>query len=226
VKYWDDAGYKTHLRAFISDHDWMDLKKEILRIYSEHKAKREILYNLVKCNFYRSMALTTVECYLNAFNRSISFCCCLSRLSDSSAFMKCLFCILIIPIGYVHLFVFLLLFTLIGAVDIITFPRFILFKENHKDFIEAVMNANPDLDPEIIDDQCVIALKEFAARVTNKYPGVNCVFSSATQHIPYSTNGNSPSIPSHDVDFYQLNFLKFPPIEDIEGSDFNMLVVD
>jgi hypothetical protein len=140
--------------------------------------------------------------------------------------MKCLQFILIFPFFSVFRVLIVLLFIFFGAVDIITFPRFFLFRKHHKDFIEAVMNANPDLDPEIIYDQCVIALKEFAARVTKKYPGVNCVFSSATQHIPYSTNGNSPSIPSHDVDFYQLNFLKFPPIEDIEGSDFNMLVVD
>jgi len=119
----------------------------------------------------------------------------------------------------------MLLFIFFGAVDIITFPRFFLFRKHHKDFIEAVMNANPDLDPEIIYDQCVIALKEFAARVTNKYPGVNCVFSSATQHIPRRRNGSNGSIPSHDVDFYQLNFLKCPPIEDNEGSDFNVHVV-
>jgi hypothetical protein len=135
--------------------------------------------------------------------------------------MKCLQFILIFPFFSVFRVLIVLLFIFFGAVDIITFPRFFLFRKHHKDFIEAVMNANPDLDPEIIYDQCVIALKEFAARVTKKYPGVNCVFSSATQHIP-----RGRSVPSYDVECYQLNFLKFPPIEDNEGSDFNMLVVD
>jgi len=86
---WDDIGYKTHLQAFISEYEWSEMKMEILRIYAEHNAKKTKLYNLVKCNPYRSMLGLSNVFWLNI---CYYFCCGCCReinpsTSDPSLFM-------------------------------------------------------------------------------------------------------------------------------------------
>jgi len=81
------------------------------------------------------------------------------------------------------------------------------------------MNANPDLDPDIVEEECIIALKDFTTRITNKYPEIYCVFQTDLQHCSHQG-----STSSYDVEIFQINFYKYPPNLDEEDNNFYIVV--
>ena len=64
------------------------------------------------------------------------------------------------------------------AVDVLTFPRFLIFYGRHCAFLEAVMTAHPDLDPVLVEKELVQKLRLLTDSMSRYHPGVRCRFTS------------------------------------------------
>eukprot|EP01036_Dinobryon_divergens_P024057 gene24057-32471_t len=67
-EFWDDSQYRLHMRPLVNEEEWMQLKKDILQIYSEQNAKRMALRKLIMFNSYRSMFHMLIAAAENAWN--------------------------------------------------------------------------------------------------------------------------------------------------------------
>jgi len=206
VAWWDDEQYFFHSKPLVSEEEWMQFKREILHIYAEHNARRAALRWLIEINPNRS--------FIGMFGsarKAISSFIYRSRcdpLRDPDRLLRCLQCficiVLVIPFGYFFLLICMVdiaLLLICAMVDLLLFPRFILFRECHYAFLMSVMTANPDLDPVLVEESLVQQLRQLADRMNRDHPGVNCRFISTLESIESKNR----------IDYYevfQMQFLK------------------
>jgi len=93
-------------------------------------------------------------------------------------------------------------------IDIITFPRFIYYAKSHDRFIESIMLANPELDPDLIEEQYIADMNDLAMRTNRKFRTFYCELHSNTKHI-----GGGVSDASYDEEFFEFQiFIQPPPV--------------
>ncbi len=183
---WDDSQYMIHLRPLVSEHEWMQFKTDILRIYAEQNAKRAALRKLIEYNPYRSMT------HMHSTSlRHIQWCptlLCSDPLRDVVPHYVCVKCrgLIFLSCGFPFMFIFILylclvhaLFILCLAVDVLSLPRFFFFNgRRHRAFLEAVMRAHPDLDPVLVEEELIQKLRLLTDSMSRHHPGVRCRFTS------------------------------------------------
>jgi len=199
VQLWGDIDYKKYHSTLFPESDWNELKREIFQIYEKHNVKLRKLRDLVKYNPYRSMCG-----WVGTFLRDTCVCSKPSE-SDPSSSTKCLRMCLIVGLD-IMMISFMIIFLPLFIIDLITFPRFLCYAKNHERFIESVMMANPELDPDLIEEQCKADLTDLAMRTSSKFRTVYCVFHSGTDHFP--RNGSSAS---YDVEYFEFQLFNQPP---------------
>ena len=204
---WDDSQYMIHLRPLVSEQEWMQFKKDILRIYAEQNAKRAALRKLIEFNPYRSMKHMNGTSFGHIFHN-----CCLPTLCHCDPLRdpccpNCVFrvefriCYYACIILYLCLALALCILCL--AVDVLTYPRFFFFNgRRHRAFLEAVMRAHPDLDPVLVEEELVQKLRLLTDIMSRHHPGVRCRFTS----ILYRKNSKKGPVYSES---FQIQFSKY-----------------
>ena len=187
------------------ESEWNELKREIFQVYEKHNVKLRKLRDLVKYNPYRSMCGWGCT-----FLRDTCVCSKPSESDPSSitiCLIMCLLVVLVLTYAFVLFMILYMIFFLpLIIIDLITFPRFLCYAKNHERFIESVMMANPELDPDLIEEQCKADLTDLAMRTSSKFRTVYCVFHSGTDHFP--RNGSSAS---YDVEYFEFQLFNQPP---------------
>jgi hypothetical protein len=199
VEQWDDSQYMIHLRPLVSEQEWMQFKTDILIIYLRQNRKRAALRKLIEFNPYRS--ITHMNFALQShFVRNTNYR--LSRCgSDPSRDPYCIcviFFLVYIPIVIIfYTFLAPALTTICLVVDVLTFPRFLIFNCcRHRAFLEAVMTAHPDLDPVLVEAELVQKLRVYTDSMSRHHPGVYCRFTSILEY---------------NFETFQIQFSKYVP---------------
>ena len=204
VQLWSDKEYSINLRSLLNEQEWMQFKGDVLQIYADQNAKREALRKLINFNCYRSinsMYMIQIAQFFSFISRG----CHRNSLRDPTLvqqFLSCpLFCIFL-PLLYVLLF---LIFACM-LLDLLTSPRFFLFHHRHMAFLESVMEAHPELDPAMVEEELVQRLQTLLESLSRHHPGVHCKLSASVVH--HKRNGSTASF---DEDVFEIQFLKFAP---------------
>ena len=192
----------VHLVPLISGEEWTKIKRDILKIYAEQNAKREALRRLIEFNSNLSMVgmadalLNNGYYYLNRLSLS-------DPLRDNQFNCgECLTSPFLLLVKVIYAVIVFCLCRQVGfVVDVLTLPRFILFKNRHRAFLEAVMTAHPDLDPVLVDRELIQKLRELTDNIMSDHP-VNCRFTSI---MDYDSDKNNNS---QYYETFQIQFLK------------------
>lgn len=213
VTWWDDSQYRFHLRSLVSEQEWMQFKTEFLRIYAEQNAKRAALRKLIQFNRYRGIThwyitlLSNVYFYLTRCRRDL--------LRDPHWMLRCiqlcLYWILFLPLVYAYLgimWIVVPLYILCLVLDLLLiYPRYLLFRDTEKAFLDAVMTANPDLDPVLVEEELVQQLRQLTVSMTRHHPGVHCQFTSTLHRKEFGEN-KTP----YYLETFQIQFLNSAPV--------------
>ena len=73
-------------------------------------------------------------------------------------------------------------------------------------FLESVMEAHPELDPAMVEEELVQRLQTLLESLSRHHPGVHCKLSASVVH--HKRNGSTASF---DEDVFEIQFLKFAP---------------
>ena len=202
VARWGDKKYSIHLRPLLSEEEWLQFKRDILSIYAEQNSKRAALRKLVQFNWYRSLLISFLSEVRHLRSRLPN---CEDPLRDMHWSQRFLLLICLIPqlfagvlVGY---FTFMPITFICLLLDLLTFPRFILFHERHVSFLESVMEAHPDLDPALVEEELIQKMQQLAQNMTTHHPGVHCRFSSSLVH-----HNAAGSDASYDEDVVEIQF--------------------
>lgn len=203
VDRWGDMEYSIHLRPLLSEQEWMQFKKDILSIYAEQNSKTVALRKLVEFNWYRPL----YELYSRALGHLYS---CTPPCRDPTRDMDwpmrfLLYCIYVVHL-ITYMYVLLIPVVLVSLLlDILTLPRFSLFRRCHVAFLESVMVAHPELDPAVVEEELIQKIQQLAQNLSANHPGVHCRHSSSVVHHRKGSKG------SYDEDVVEIQFFKFAP---------------
>jgi hypothetical protein len=223
VTWWDDSQYRLQLRSLVSEQEWMQFKTDILRIYAEQNAKRAALRKLIQFNRYRPIAhlflalLSNAKAYLDRRSDPLR-----DPLMNPPTYSILLFPLILLlslilmvasvsvlsAIAMIGIVLINFLLSLCIVLDfLLMFPRYLLFRETEKSFLESAMAAHPDLDPVLVEEELVQQLRQLTVRMNRHHRGVHCQFTSTLEH----RKGDGADNPSSDWETFQIQFLKFSP---------------
>ena len=201
VQSWGDKKYSIHLRSLLNEQEWLQFKRDILQIYAEQNAKRRALRKLIEYNCYRSLHMM----YLITIGKV--FLCMFPRLNlrDKTMlqrFLECPLCLLFMPLIYI----LMILSIVFWFLDVLTGLRFFLLRHREKAFLDSVIIAHPELDPDLIEGELVQKLQQLLGALSGHHPGVHCKISSSVVHQP-----RQGSHASYEEDVFEIQFFKFAP---------------
>lgn len=168
------------------------------------------LRKLIEFNCYRSlvmMYLVIIEKFiLRPFISSLNCCVRRDTRRDISWLQQLLLGLIAFsPISMIFISLLYLMVLFVLLLDLLSFPRFFLFRHRHLDFLESVIVAHPELDPAVVEEELVQKLQCLLNSLC-RHPGVHCNLSASVVHQP-----KQGSNASFDADHFEIHFLKFAP---------------
>jgi hypothetical protein len=211
VARWNDSDYSNKLRTLLNEQDWMQFKRDILRIYEDQNAKRKALRFHIEFNSYRSVG----QMFLIKVGYLIPLIACSycpgqrDPLRDPTCSFRLTFFVLAIPrLLFLILAMYSMMPVMLSCIllDLLTFPRFFMYHQRHMEFLDSVITAHPELDPMLVEEELVQKLQQLIQSLSRNNPGVHCKISSYIVHHP-----RHGSHQSYKEDIFEIQFLKFAP---------------